>query len=66
MVPIVTYHGSRLWRKRAMAAYFDSIPGELLPYVPAFEYVLINIQEITQHGLRLLQTDNARLTALLL
>jgi predicted transposase/invertase (TIGR01784 family) len=66
VVPVVIYHGDRPWQQRPPSAYFDELPNELIAYVPAFEYILINLQQVVQNGLTLLRSDYARLTALLL
>lgn len=67
IVPIVIYHGETKWKKKPVTAYFKHNRIELFQYVPSFDYVLINLEDVTtSNGLTLLRSDYARLTALLL
>ena len=66
VLPILVYHGDRPWVSQPVTAYFPDLPTSLHPYVPAFEYVLINLGDVAKTGLSLLRTDYARLTTLLL
>jgi predicted transposase/invertase (TIGR01784 family) len=48
IVPIIVYHGKRGWRKRKMSTYFGkNLPANLLPYLPQFDYVLTNVQNLS-------------------
>lgn len=66
IVPIVVYHGYRVWKKQPVAQYFPTADALLAPYLPSFDYELINLKTTTEAALSQLRTDYARLTALLL
>lgn len=66
IIPIIVYHGARKWKKQAVVEYFKTADSELTPYIPSFDYLLINLRDTTEESLSLLNTDYARLTALLL
>lgn len=65
ILPIVVYHGTVRWKKRPMASYFQTLLPVLQPYVPTFDYILIDLKTITDHLPRF-ATDYARLTGVLL
>lgn len=65
ILPIVVYHGKRRWKKRSMAAYFGKIPKSLTSFLPAFDYILVDLSAISQR-LPEFSTDYARVTGLLL
>lgn len=65
ILSIVVYHGKRKWHKRTLSTYFASYPSELLPFLPSFDYVLIDLGNI-ENRLPFLKTNYARLTGLLL
>lgn len=47
IIPIIVYHGERKWRKRDLSAYFGTkLPVSLLPFLPRFDYVLTNVQNM--------------------
>jgi predicted transposase/invertase (TIGR01784 family) len=48
IVPIIVYHGRQGWRQRKMSSYFGKkLPASLLPYIPQFDYVLTNVQSLS-------------------
>ncbi len=65
ILPVIVYHGKRRWIKRPMKTYFGEIPKTLLPFLPAFDYLLIDLSAISQR-LPEFSTDYARVTGLLL
>ncbi|WP_375446519.1 Rpn family recombination-promoting nuclease/putative transposase [uncultured Fibrella sp.] len=65
IIPIVVYHGRRRWKKRGIHTYFEHLPATASPYVPSFDYVLIDLSTILDH-LPGFQTDYAKLTGVLL
>lgn len=65
ILPIVIYHGSNRWSKRPLSAYFPGLVIESNPYLPVFDYVLIDLGTI-EEKLPQLRSDYARLTGLLL
>ena len=47
VIPIVVYHGREKWRQRSFADYFQ-LPHELLlPYLPSFEYELVDLSKVS-------------------
>jgi len=65
VLPIILYHGKTSWQKRSMQTYFLQFEPELKPFLPDFEYVLIDLTTI-ETKLPQLHSDLARLTGLLL
>ncbi|MEZ0541285.1 Rpn family recombination-promoting nuclease/putative transposase [Fibrella arboris] len=65
IIPVVVYHGRRRWKKREIRSYFEQLPDAVSPYVPSFDYVLIDLSTILNR-LPSFQTDYARLTGVLL
>ncbi len=65
IIPIVVYHGRRQWKKREVATYFGQLSDTVLPYLPNFDYVLIDLSTVIDR-LPGFQSDYARLTAVLL
>jgi predicted transposase/invertase (TIGR01784 family) len=47
IVPIIFYHGKGKWNIRPMTDYFKNIGQELKPYIPQFNYELVNISQYT-------------------
>ncbi len=48
IIPIIVYHGRQGWRQRKMSSYFGKkLPASLLPYIPQFDYVLTNVQSLS-------------------
>lgn len=66
VLPIIVYHGERNWVKKTVPDYFDALNADLLPFIPSFDYILLNLGSHTEELLEKLKTDYARLTALLL
>lgn len=66
VIPIVVYHGERQWPKQSVISYFTELADELTPFVPSFDYILIDLSIINNQRLSAFTTDYARLTALLL
>ncbi|GAB4055238.1 Rpn family recombination-promoting nuclease/putative transposase [Spirosoma litoris] len=66
VLPILVYHGNRRWKKRSVPDYFPVLHGTLIPYLPAFDYLLIDLSTLSDERLPTLRSDYARLTAILL
>ena len=45
VVPIVFYHGKKRWNNKPFEKYFKGIDSNLLPYLPAFEYLLTDLSQ---------------------
>ncbi len=49
IIPIVVYHGQQQWHQRDLSSYFGfDIPQSLLPFLPQFDYLLTNIQNLSK------------------
>jgi predicted transposase YdaD len=66
ILPVIVYHGNRRWKRRTMPDYFSPIDQTLLAYLPAFDYLLIDLSTLSDERLPTLRSDYARLTAILL
>lgn len=51
-IPIVIYHGSRKWKKRPVASYFDETDEILENYIPSFDYLLFDISHFSDEQIR--------------
>ncbi|PSR14968.1 MAG: hypothetical protein DA408_09230 [Bacteroidetes bacterium] len=47
VIPIVVYHGQERWRQRSFADYFKLPDEQLLPYLPGFEYELVDLNKVS-------------------
>jgi hypothetical protein len=45
ILPVILYHGEGSWQYRPMYDYFKDIGKELYPYIPQFDYQLINVNQ---------------------
>jgi predicted transposase/invertase (TIGR01784 family) len=52
IIPIMLYHGSRKWEKRPIESYLGLHKGEGRPYVPEFEYILIDLSDFTNEEIK--------------
>ncbi|QDK82691.1 hypothetical protein EXU85_30420 [Spirosoma sp. KCTC 42546] len=66
VLPVLVYHGNRRWKKRSVPDYFAPLHETLNAYLPAFDYLLIDLSTLSDERLPTLQSDYARLTAILL
>lgn len=66
ILPIIVYHGNRRWKQRSVPNYFSPLDKTLLAYLPAFDYLLIDMSTLSNEKLPTLRSDYARLTAILL
>ncbi|QMW01285.1 Rpn family recombination-promoting nuclease/putative transposase [Spirosoma foliorum] len=66
VLPVLVYHGNRRWKKRSVADYFPALHETLIPYLPAFDYLLIDLSTLSDERIPTLRSDYARLTAILL
>ncbi len=65
VLPIIIYHGYSRWLKQPLPTYFADMADELKSFLPAFDYILIDLGTI-KTKLPQLHSDYARLTGLLL
>ena len=66
VLPVIVYHGNRRWKQRSVPDYFALLDETLRPYLPTFDYVLVDLSTLSDERLPTLQSDYARLTAILL
>lgn len=66
ILPVIVYHGHRRWKQRSVPDYFAPFDETLRSYLPAFDYLLVDLSTLTDERLPTLQSDYARLTAILL
>ena len=52
IIPIMLYHGRRKWEKRPIESYLGLHKGEGRPYVPEFEYILIDLSDFTNEEIK--------------
>ena len=69
IIPIIIYHGTRRWEVKSFENYFSprkDIP-DLLPYLPAFEYLLTDLAKADKDFIRkTFQRRNVRMALLLM
>ena len=51
-IPIVIHHGKEKWETRPFHTYFEGITDSLCKFVPTFEYVLTDLEQITAEQLK--------------
>lgn len=66
ILPVIVYHGNRRWKRRSVPDYFSPFDETLQPYLPAFDYLLIDLSTLSDERLPTLRSDYARLTAIML
>ncbi len=47
VIPIVFYHGQKPWKKKAFHKYFGETDAILRKFIPAFDYILIDLSQFT-------------------
>lgn len=55
IIPILVYHGEAPIEKETNETLFPDAPVDLLPFVPAFDYVLLDIARIPDHIIEALE-----------
>lgn len=56
IVPIIVYHGKEKWITEPFESYFGDVELEILPFLPRFEYQLINLQDYSDEVIRTFQS----------
>lgn len=64
IIPILLYHGKARWEYKTLASLFDELEPELSVFVPDYEYVFHNLEEISDEQIQAL--NNKFLAAALL
>ena len=52
IIPILFYHGQKLWNKRPFEKYFESIDETLQKFVPRFDYHLIDLSAFSDQQIK--------------
>ena len=52
VIPIILYHGTKKWRKLEISSYFKETGDEFDPFIPAFEYILVDLSEYTDRQIK--------------
>lgn len=66
VIPILVYHGDKVWQKRPLIDYFGKVPSSMHLFIPHFEYVLCNISALSDESIAQFQDKFLALTALAL
>lgn len=56
VIPIVFYHGIEKWDYEPFDSYFGTIEPETLRYLPCFDYILINLQDLPDEKIKSLHS----------
>ncbi|MDB4285741.1 Rpn family recombination-promoting nuclease/putative transposase [bacterium] len=51
IIPIIVYHGKQRWKKRRLESYFKDIDPLLLPFIPSFDYLLTDLNELSDEDI---------------
>ncbi|MFD2570983.1 Rpn family recombination-promoting nuclease/putative transposase [Spirosoma soli] len=43
LIPVIIYHGKARWPYESLPTYFGSVDANLMPFLPAFDYLLVDI-----------------------
>ena len=49
VIPIIIHHGKSDWKKHSIKSYFGTSDIDLLPFIPAFDYVLFSLNTWEDH-----------------
>ena len=52
IIPVVVYHGKSRWVKKKFHSSFLKYSNELFPYIPAFDYLLIDLSELSDQEIK--------------
>jgi len=53
-IPIIFYHGLEEWNYRPIYDFFEGVDEYLKKYIPSFEYILINVQTLSDEQIETL------------
>ena len=65
IIPIIVYHGKRAWKKKLFYDSFPTLSESLRSFIPAFEYLLTDLRNWSDEGLRVLEAEILKKTLLL-
>ena len=52
VIPVIVYHGKDRWIKRDFKNSFVEYEKDFFPYIPAFDYLLIDLSELTDNEIK--------------
>jgi predicted transposase/invertase (TIGR01784 family) len=50
-IPILFYHGEDVWNPKPLRLLYGDVPDELVRFIPAFDFVVVNLQEKSREEL---------------
>ncbi len=56
VIPVVFYHGIEKWHYEPFDSYFGIVEPETLRYLPCFDYILINLQDLSDEKIKSLHS----------
>lgn len=66
VISIVIYHGKTKWKKSSMLAYFGNPHPSLHQFIPEFDYILFDLNEVEDYQIENFKNDLFSLTAMLM
>nr|WP_320193466.1 Rpn family recombination-promoting nuclease/putative transposase [uncultured Desulfobacter sp.] len=68
IIPIVLYHGKKSWDPEGLKSVFDNPAIEILPFIPDFQYIFIDLSKYTDDDikLRVFETVSLKMALLIL
>ncbi|NWH06933.1 Rpn family recombination-promoting nuclease/putative transposase [Desulfobacter latus] len=68
IIPIVLYHGKKAWQPEGLKSVFNTPSIELLPFIPDFQYIFIDLSRYTDEDikLRIFETVSLKMALLIL
>jgi predicted transposase/invertase (TIGR01784 family) len=58
ILPVLYYHGQDKWQFKAVSEHFEQLPVQFQPYIPKYETIFVNLNDLShaqiqnlQHGL---------------
>ncbi len=55
-IPIVLYHGLKMWELETMESYFGDLEADFLRFLPSFDFIFINLQKYSDEQIRALDS----------
>ena len=66
IIPIIVYHGKEKWAYQSFESLFDKLDPTLRPFLPTFDYLLTQINSLSDEQLEQMQIGILRQAFLLL
>ena len=55
-IPIVLYHGLKVWELEPMESYFGDLEADFLRFLPSFDFIFINLQKYSDEKISALDS----------